>query len=189
MNNAIKFLIFIIYTTTIFFLPNNLLIFILFILNFAIILIKKIKLKKIIRKSMAILPFVIFTFVINCILDEALNAIWIGIKLLLVCNITIIYSETTSVGEIANTIKILCYPLRIFGINTEDIRIMVSISLSMIPILIKDLREVKEACIAKNIRFNIKNTKIILAKFFITLISRVGQIEESLIAKGYNSEN
>ena len=90
---------------------------------------------------------------------------------------------------IANTIKALCYPLKIFGINTEDIRIMVCISLSMIPIFIKDLREVKEVCKAKNIKFNIKNIKTILGKFFLSLISRVGQIEESLIAKGYNSQN
>ena len=66
---------------------------------------------------------------------------------------------------------------------------MVCISLSMIPILKKDLREVKEACKAKHITFNIKNIKIILSRFFMILITRVNQIEESLIAKGYNSEN
>ena len=90
---------------------------------------------------------------------------------------------------IATTIKALCYPLKIFKVDTEDIRIMVCISLSMMPILKKDLIEVKEACKAKNITFNIKNTKIILARFFLALISRVGQIEESLIAKGYDSQN
>lgn len=65
---------------------------------------------------------------------------------------------------------------------------MVCISLSMIPVLKKDLYEVKEACKAKNIAFNLKNAKIILAKFFLSLIGRVNQIEESLIAKGYGSE-
>ena len=65
---------------------------------------------------------------------------------------------------------------------------MVCISLSVIPILKKDLYELKEACIAKNITFNVKNMKIILAKFFLSLISRVNEIEESLIAKGYSNE-
>lgn len=65
---------------------------------------------------------------------------------------------------------------------------MVCISLSMIPILKKDLHEMKEACIAKNIIFNVKNMKIILSKFFLSLITRVNQIEESLMAKGYNNE-
>ena len=58
----------------------------------------------------------------------------------------------------------------------------------MLHILKKDLYEVKEACIAKNIVFNVKNIKIILAKFFLSLITRVNQIEESLVAKGYSNE-
>ena len=65
---------------------------------------------------------------------------------------------------------------------------MVCISLSMIPILKKDLYEIKEACIAKGIEFNVRNMKIILAKFFLSLIMRVNQIEESLIEKKYSNE-
>ena len=89
---------------------------------------------------------------------------------------------------IAETIKRICFPLKIFRINTDEIRIMICISLSMIPILKKRLNEMKEACRAKNITLNIKNMKIVLAKFFLLLITRVNQIEESLIAKGYNNE-
>ena len=65
---------------------------------------------------------------------------------------------------------------------------MVCISLSVIPILKKNLYELKEACTSKKITFNVKNMKIILAKFFLSLISRVNEIEESLIAKGYSNE-
>lgn len=65
---------------------------------------------------------------------------------------------------------------------------MVCISLSVIPILKKDLYELKEACKSKNITFNVKNMKIILARYFLSLISRVNEIEESLIAKGYSNE-
>lgn len=62
---------------------------------------------------------------------------------------------------------------------------MVCISLSIIPVLKKDLNEVKEACKAKKIYFNTNNMKIVLSKFFISLIKKVSEIEEALIAKGY----
>lgn len=88
----------------------------------------------------------------------------------------------------AETVKVLCAPLKIFRVNTDDIKVMVCISLSAIPILKQNFYEVKDACKAKNIPFNIKNMKIILSKFFMSLISRVNEIEESLIAKGYSSE-
>ena len=62
---------------------------------------------------------------------------------------------------------------------------MVSIALSMIPVLKKEYREVKEACKAKNINFNIKNMKIILSKILLSTIKRINEIDESLVEKGY----
>ena len=70
-----------------------------------------------------------------------------------------------------------------------SIQIILSRFLSVkTPILKKDLYELKEACKSKNITLNVKNMKIVLAKFFLLLISRVNEIEESLIAKGYSNE-
>ena len=112
MNNVIRFLGFIIYATSIFFLPNNPLILIFFILNFIIILIKKLSIKKVLRKNLVILPFVLFTFAINCILDDVINALWIGVKLILVCNITIIYSETTSIDRNSKNYKIIMLSIK-----------------------------------------------------------------------------
>ena len=97
MRNVIKFLLFITYSTSIFFFPNNNYIILFFILNLFIMFIGRVKPKKVISKSIQILPFIIFTFIVNWILDSFNNAIWIGIKLLIVCNVTVIYSETTSI--------------------------------------------------------------------------------------------
>ena len=82
----------------------------------------------------------------------------------------------------------MCSPLKIFKIDTEDIKVMVCISLSMISILKNDLYEIKNACKAKNITFNVKNIKYILSKFFLSLIFRITQTEEALIAKGYRGD-
>mgnify|MGYP001853339638 CR=1 FL=1 len=97
MKNVLKFLIFILYATVIFLLPNHPLIFILLPIHLIIIIFAKLKWKMIIKSTCKILPFIFFTFIINCILDELINAFWVGIKLLIVCNITIIYSQTTSI--------------------------------------------------------------------------------------------
>lgn len=186
MKDLMKFCIFIIYSTSIFFFPNNRIIFFFALINLiAMILLRK-NLKKIIKGTLKILPFIIFTFVINCLLDEIINAIWIGSKLFIVCNMTMIYSSTTTVMSVAETIRILCTPLKLININTEEIKIMVCISLSMIPILKKDLAEMKEACKAKGIKFNIKNMKIILSKFCLSILIRVNELEDALIAKGQN---
>jgi len=87
---------------------------------------------------------------------------------------------------IAKTIELLCTPLKIFHINPEEIRVLVCICLSMIPILKNEYMEVKMACRAKNIPFNIRNSKIILIKLLFSCIRRVNQIDEALIEKGYD---
>lgn len=77
-------------------------------------------------------------------------------------------------------------PLKLFNINTDEIKLLVCISLSMIPILKKELYEIRDSCKAKNMSLNVKNIKYILLKFCMSMIRRVNEIEDSLIAKGYN---
>ena len=77
----------------------------------------------------------------------------------------------------------LCKPLVLFNINIEEIEIMVAISLSIIPILKKDLVGIKDVYKYKGIKVNVKNIKNGLSVFFIGIIKRTNQIDEALIAR------
>ena len=68
----------------------------------------------------------------------------------------------------------------------QEIEILVAISISMVPTLKKEYSEVKEACKAKGIQFNVKNMKIILQKLFLSTFKRVNEIDEALLEKGYD---
>lgn len=76
-------------------------------------------------------------------------------------------------------------PLKLFKIDLEDIEVLVCISLSMIPILKKEYQQLKEACMAKGMKINVKNMRAILAKFMISVMKRVNKIEEAMLEKGY----
>ncbi len=112
MKKLISFLIFILYSTSVFFFPNNELILIFILINLAILLFAKLQIKKVLISTLKVMPFIIFTFIINCILDEYINAIWIGIKLIIVCNITIIYSKTTSVTRSSGNHTIIVFTIK-----------------------------------------------------------------------------
>lgn len=185
MKNAITFLAFLAYATLIFFMPNNIWLASFAVVNLILMLIIKVNFKKAIINLTKYLPFILFTFIFNILLDNYINAIWMAVKLLLVCNATYIYSRTITVAQLAKTVRTICKPLEVFKINTEEIEVLVSIALSMIPVLKKEYREVKEACKAKNINFNIKNMKIILSKILLSTIKRINEIDESLVEKGY----
>lgn len=112
MKNLISFIIFIVYDTLIFFLPNNEIILICVLINLILIILTKINIKRLFNSILGILPFIIFTFIINCFMDNFMNAIWIGIKLIIVCNITIIYASTTSVIRSSRNNKIIMYSIK-----------------------------------------------------------------------------
>lgn len=185
MKNVIVLLMFLVYATLIFFMLNNIWLVSFAIVNLLLMLLLNVSFKKAIINLIKYLPFILFTLIFNLILDNYLNAIWMAVKLLLVCNVTYIYSRTITVAQLAKTVRTICKPLEVFKINTEEIEVLVSISLSMIPVLKKEYREVKEACKAKNINFNIKNMKTILVKILLSTIKRINEIDEALVEKGY----
>ena len=185
MKDIVKFIIFVIYASVIFFLPNLIEILIcLLIINCSVILLVQLSFKKAILNTFKFMPFIILTFIVNVLLDNLVSALWISIKLIIVCNATFIYSQTTTVSRLAKTIKTLCTPLKLFNINPDEIEIMVCISLSLIPSIKNILLEVKNACKAKNIDINLSNMKYILSKILISMLKRVGEIDEAMIEKG-----
>lgn len=174
----------------IFLIPNNLFLLCPLAINLIVFFYLNIRYqtsaKKAINNLLKFLPFILLTVIINIWLDTDKNAIWIGVKLLLVCNITFLYSQTTTTTSIAKTIRKLGTPLKIFKINPEQIEVLVAISLAMLPILKREYSEIKEACKAKNIKLTIGNIKIILSKLLTSFLIRVSQIDEALVEKGYN---
>lgn len=169
----------------IFFVDNYLVLAIFCLCHLLAMLIFKIKLGEATQNIFKLLPFILLTVVINWLLSNYQYAFLVGVKLLLVCNITYIYAKTTTVGQIAKTVKNLCMPLKLFKIDLEDIEVLVCISLSMIPILKKEYQQLKEACMAKGMKINVKNMRAILAKFMISVMKRVNKIEEAMLEKGY----
>ena len=97
MKNVIAFLTFIIYTTLIFFTPNNYIyIAIPAIINIIAMIAIKVNIKKAIKNLGNLLPFILLTGIINAILENYIYAMYISIKLILVFNIKYSYSITTT---------------------------------------------------------------------------------------------
>lgn len=187
-----KFLLFIIYITVVFFLPNGWWVLAGIAVNLlwtVAVCWKNLNLfGKIWRGTIKIIPFVLFTAVFNWWLDSWQAALWIGLKLIIVCNATMIYAAKMTVTEVAAILAGLCAPLKVIGISQNDVKILVSVALMMIPTLSKEMRELRQACRAKGMSWNLATLKMILQKTGWSLLARVNQIEEGLMAKGIEVE-
>ena len=109
-----------------------------------LILLLKINFKKLINSIIKISIFIIFTVIINIFIVDINYALLMGIRLILVCIITYVFSSIMSYLEFATVIENISYPLKIIGINPKEIGILVSISIAFIPILKEELRPNKK---------------------------------------------
>lgn len=185
MKNILKFIIFIIYTISIFFIDNSIILGCMFLFNFTISLLLKINLKGMFYNLKILLPFIIFTSVINIVFASLYEGIIIGIRIIICYITTYIFSKTLTVFEISDTIEKLCYPLKIFRIDTNNIGIMVSISICMIPVLKNEIHTLMQAMKSKGKLVKVNSIIIVMKAILISILRKTNHMEKTLIAKGY----
>lgn len=149
MKNIIKFITFITYTVSIFFINDLRLLVGLFLLNFIIAIILKTNIKRMFYNFRVLLPFIVFTVLINIFFDSLYDGVIIGIRIIICYNVTYIFSKTITVLEVADTIQKICYPLKMFKVNTNNIEMIVSISICMIPVLKSEIHAISQAMKSK----------------------------------------
>ncbi len=186
----IVFILFLIYTTLIFFLKNYLLLGLVLFINLYLMIVFRLNLKKTLLFLSKLMPFILFTGILNVILGDLELGILIVIRLILVCNITYIFSKKMTPKKLQYAVEKLLFPLKIFKVNTKEIGIIVSVSIAFIPIIQKEIENLKNSLISKGFRLNLKNfikrPNIILMPLITSVIKRTGEVEQSMISKGYD---
>ncbi len=189
MKNIIKFTLFLIYTIGIFFINNYITHGAIAIFNIILMVILKINLKNAINNMIELSLFIVFTVIINIIFADLEFATLIGIRLILICNFSYIFSKTISNTEIGEVIEKLVYLLKIFKINPKEIGLLVTIAISFIPIMKDEFSQIKNILKVKGIRPTklnlLKNLNLIFRPFLVSVLQRLNEIEMSLKAKGY----
>lgn len=185
MKNFLKFIIFLIYVTSIFLIQNKLSALIFLIINLSLMLFLNVNIKKILSGMKGFIIVILITAIINMIMINFEFGLHIGIKLLLVYHATCIFSQKITYMELSEAIEKLFYPIKWIGSKPKDISLIVCIALSFIPILKDEIYQIRDALKCKGYKFNIKNIKLLFKPFFISLLKRVNDIEDSLKSKAY----
>jgi len=189
MKNLIKFILFLMYTVGVFFVENYIAFGLIALFNIFLMIVSKINLRKALNNTIKLIPFILFTIAINMIFADLKFSILIGIRLILIRNLTYIFSKTISYMEFARVIEKMMHPLKLFGINPEEIGLIVIIALSFIPIIKNEFDQIRNVLKVKGIKPTtlnlLKNLGLIFKPFLISVMQRLNEIEMSLKAKGY----
>lgn len=192
MKTVIKFITFFVYTICLFWIKDIRVLAGIFAFQILFMLLCHVSVSGAIKTIWELLPFILFTVAIDLCVMEVIDSILIGIRLLMVCHITYIFGKTTTAMQIAKAIKNLLYPLTWFGVNTNNIGIMVSLSITFIPIIKKEIENIRYSLMAKGFNMSfvnqIKHINYIMGPLFYSLLRKVSQIEDALKSKAYIEE-
>lgn len=186
MKNCILLLIFIAYATSIFFVKAPFALAIFLGINIALIFILKIPIKRVFVNIYNFSFVVIITFIFNILFGYYLEAILISIRLLLVCNITFIFTYKMGNSNIISGLEFLFKPAKLIGISPSDIALIINIAITFIPIFIRDINQTFLSMQSKGLKkYSIKSLKYTAKILMISLFKKTNDIEYTLKAKNY----
>lgn len=186
---TLKLIILLFFTVAVFFINNYLVLGIIAISEVLLIIVLKVKKVNMLKTMLYLLPFIVFTGLINYILVDLNVALLITVRLYLVCIFTYIYKTILTPIEISEAIQNICYPLKLIGINPKDISLIVSIGIAFVPIIQNELRQITYALKLKGVNLKsfhiIKNLQYILKPLLCSTLRRTNELEYALKLKGY----
>lgn len=186
---TLKLIILLFFTVAVFFINNYLVLGIIAILEVLLIIVLKVKKVNMLKTMLYLLPFIVFTGLINYILVDLNVALLITVRLYLVCIFTYIYKTILTPIEISEAIQNICYPLKLIGINPKDISLIVSIGIAFVPIIQNELKQITYALKLKGVNLKsfhiIKNLQYILKPLLCSTLRRTNELEYALKLKGY----
>lgn len=182
---VIKFLIFLIYTMAIFFIDSYVLLIGVFFINVFLMVKVNVSLKKALYNLFEIGIFIAFVVLINILFTSVGDGILVGVRLLLVCNITYTFSKTMSPMEMSLVLEKILSKISITRENSRDIGIIICISLAFIPIFKNEITEVLTSMKSKCIKVKLSNLNLIMEPILINTLRKINDMEMSLKAKAY----
>ncbi|MDO4542790.1 MAG: energy-coupling factor transporter transmembrane component T [Bacillota bacterium] len=125
-------------------------------------------------------------------LQQGINVIFRLIIILLVSNVVL---TTTSPLEITNAISRIIKPLRLLGIPSDQVAMIVSISIQFIPTLLEEADTIKKAQTARGAKFD--STKLLdkakaviplIVPVFVAGFKRADELSLAMEARGYRAD-
>jgi energy-coupling factor transport system permease protein len=185
MKQLLKVVLLMIYSFMVFFVSNYYILAVFSIGNSILMKVAHVSIKSALKYVLALLPFMLFAAIINSLLGDIHEGILIMIRLILVCNSTYSFKYMVSSMELARAIEILVHPLKAIKVDPKDIGLMICIGVAFLPILGRELLQIKSALQAKGMKMSVKNTKYLLKPFLYGILKRTDEISDALKSKGY----
>jgi len=190
MKQALKLIFLVTYTIVIFLVNKPLILLGVLLFNLILIVILKTNIKQMLYTMYKISFFILLTFIINIIMIDIKSAALVLAKLMLSFSFVYSFRKVISPMQLATAIEMIFKPLKLFKINPSDISLIVNISVTFVPILVRELEQIrislKSKCIqVYGITKTHKKLQYILMPWLYNVFEKTSSLELALKSRGY----
>ncbi len=179
------------------FLINNLYILsILLVFETIIIMVTNIPIKLILKNILSLKYLIAFIIIINLLSKiSILTTIILIIKLISILIYTNLFIYTTTPYSILKGLNQFLKPLSYLGFNTQNISLMISLSLRFIPVTIKEASKIYNSLVARglstdsSLKEKILGLKCLIFPMYILSFKRADNLSDMMELKLYNSKS
>src|SRR3989338_5495150 len=153
------------------------------ILIFLIAAISKIKLKNMLLNLRPFLFFFVFILLMYALFsrDELSQGIIVVWRFILLIILSSILTFSTSTSQLVYAIEKLFMPLKLAGINSRDVALMVSATIRFIPVLFLESNRIMDAQKARGANIKkIKNIKLFIDSLLRKTFSRASNLADAI---------
>jgi len=173
---------FFVYTTGLFFMPNEWLPYAA-LFNFLLIIFLRKNPLLVLRNLLIFVPFigVMLLFSINSLTLE--SALFLTARLLLACNFTYVFGTSIGALRFARGVEVLLFPLKIFRVKTRNISLIIAVAITFIPVMAREATAIRDGMSAKGMRR--AKISLMLSILSYKVLYRASMLSDTLNAKGY----
>jgi energy-coupling factor transport system permease protein len=129
-----------------------------------------------------------FTFAINYAFDSYDNALVYTFRAIVMAVLTLTIIVFFGTYGLSRALEGIIRPLSLFGVNVKRLSLMITLGITLIPVLMHDARQIRAALKAKGhhatFHTMFKDAEIVLVPYFELLFLRLHAYEKALEAKG-----
>ena len=210
MDARVKLAAFLIFIIVLFSMKNMLAVLLMMIFALALFPVAKVPLKVTLRNFKPILPIVILTALINVFLvrgGEVLFSFWkitvykdgmeyiilLIMRLFAIISCSALVSYSTSPIEMTTAIEYFLSPLRLVGVNTNEIAMMMTVAMRFIPTFIEEIDKIMAAQKSRGADIDtgslfkrIKSIIPIMVPLFVSAFRRADELALAMESRCYN---
>lgn len=192
LDARVKLFAFIAFVVTVFTIKHPIILALALVLTLIVLVLSNVPVSLVLNGLWNIKYYVVLCALLSVVSDFSVqglvNAGLLSVKLILSVMFATLFTLTTSISHISDSIEWFLSPLQVIHVPVRDVAVMLSMALRFIPVLNEEARLIIQAQKARGAMFKKGSVLPLIIPIFESAIRRASDLSDALKARAYGAK-